>query len=126
MPILHVRALPEEDHDKIKNALKMACEAIANAYGCQESHVWATWEEITPGFYIEGSCDSAFQPADTHPPICELVCFEGKNDTKIEEVLLATSKALGEGLGLENNIFVSYREAKAGQAVIGNRVVGKN
>jgi hypothetical protein len=125
MPILHVRALPQKDSARIQAALKQACQAIAEAYGCKPEQVWATWEEIRPGFYVEGGNAADSQPAESHPPIAELICFEGKSAEAIEAILLAGSRALSHGLGIPNNIFMTYREAASGQVVAGDGVIRK-
>lgn len=125
MPILQVRALPQKDPSKIKTALKETCVAIAEVYGCQPHHVWATWEEIKPGYYVEGQSEANKQPENTHPPICRLICFEGKNSEEIEKVLETASSTLSKLLGIEDNIFMTYHAAKSGQVIAGNGIVRK-
>ena len=123
MPILHIRALPQKDPSQIPGALKAATLAMAKVYGCDSSQVWATWEELKPGFYVEGESGADSQPEETHPPIADLICFEGSSPEQIEKVLLAASQALSRELGLGENIFIAYREAKSGQVIAGNGVV---
>lgn len=123
MPVLHVRALPQRDPKRIKGALADACRAISDACGCKLESVWATWEEIKPGFYFEGANGAELQHRETHPPIAELICFEGKNDGEIEKILKAAAEALSEGLGIPNNIFMTYREAKSGRVIAGDGVI---
>jgi phenylpyruvate tautomerase PptA (4-oxalocrotonate tautomerase family) len=125
MPILHVKALPQKDPSKVKTALKKTCLAIAEVYGCQPQHVWATWEEIQPGFYIEGENNPETQPAETHPPIAQLLCFEGKNPTEIEEVLTVAASTLSQYLELNGNVFITYHEARSGQVIAGDGIVRK-
>ena len=123
MPILYVRALPQKVPSKIKIALQNTCVAIARSCGCPLEQVWATWEEIKPGLYTEGKKSADLQSDSTHPPIATLTCFEGKNSTQIEEVLMAASKALGDGLGIQDNIFITYQEVKSGEIIVGNKVI---
>jgi hypothetical protein len=123
MPVLHVRALPQKTPNTVAPALRQTCGAIAKAYGCPIEHVWATWEEIKPGFYVEGECDADTQKDQTHPPIAQLSCLEGKPPAVIEDVLKAAAKALGEGLGIPGNVFVEYREMKSGQVLSGGEIV---
>ena len=125
MPILHIKALSQKEPNKIKPALKKTTIAIAEAYGCAPHHVWTTWEEIKSGLYIEGENEAHEQPAKTHPPICELICFEGKSQDQIESVLLVAAKTLSLELGVSDNIFITYREAKSGQVVAGDEIVRK-
>ncbi len=125
MPILHVRALPQKDKSKITSALKKTCVAISEVYGCKPHQVWSTWEEISPGFYVEGENEAVEQPSETHPPICELTCFEGKSEEEIEKVLTVAANTLSESLGISGNIFMTYKEAKSGRVIAGNGVVRK-
>lgn len=126
MPILHVKALPQNDTSKIKPALKKTCLEIAKFYGCKPSDVWATWEEIKDGLYFEGDISASAQPENTHPPIATLTCFEGSSKEKIEGLLLIASKTLSDELELGDNIFMTYHEAKSGEVVAGNGVVRKS
>jgi hypothetical protein len=125
MPLLQVRALPQKNPVRIPQALKKACAAIVSAYGCTPDEVWATYDEIRSGFYVEGQQSPAQQPVGTHPPLAELLCFEGKSQDVIEKTLVATAQALGEGFGLGKNVFVTYREVKSGQLIAGDIIVRK-
>ena len=125
MPILSVKALPQKDTRKIQAALRKTCVAISEVYGCKPEQVWATWEDIKPGMYIEGNNHADVQPELTHPPIARLTCFEGKSSQEIEKVLSVASTTLSNSLGLGNNIFMTYDEAKSGQVVAGNGIVRK-
>lgn len=125
MPVLSVRGLPQKDEKLIQQALVNACRAIAKVYDCDESQVWATWTDVKPGLYVEGSETAESQPENAHPPIGDLLCFEGSTPEEIEAVLLAASKALSDTLGLGDNIFIHYREAKSGQVVAGNGIIRK-
>ncbi len=127
LPILSIRALPQKVSDeKIKSTLKKVCIKISEAYGCEQSQVWATWNEIQPGFYCEGSNSSDIQTDKSHPPICELVCFEGKSKDQIESVLKIAASTLSSGLEIPNNIFITYREAKSGEVIAGNGIVRRS
>jgi hypothetical protein len=123
MPVLHVRALPQPDPSLVKPALKKTCLAIADIYRCPPGQVWATWEEIRPGWYVEGSNGGTMQPPLSHPPICQLICFEGKSPEEIEEILLVAAKTLSTALNIADNIFMTYLEAKGGMTIAGNGIV---
>ncbi len=125
MPILNVRSLPQKDPSLIPKAMKATCEAISHVYDCDPKHVWITWETIEPGFYLEGNLAEDSQPLATHPPLCQLTCFEGKSPEEIELVLQAAAKTLSESLEIPNNIFITYHEAKSGRVVDGNGIVRK-
>jgi len=123
MPILHVKALPQKNKVKVKKALAETTLAISKAYGCEQKQVWTTWTELTPEFYLEGTDSVDIQPTHSHPPICELICFEGKAQEVIEETLIVAANTLSSSLGISNNIFMTYHEAKSGQVVAGNGIV---
>lgn len=123
MPILEVRALPQADPDLIKPTLSSACRAIADAYGCEPRQVWGQWIELEPGRYLEGDVPADQQPADTHPPVARLLCFEGRSPDVISTVLEVGGRAIAEGLGIPGNIFVEYVEARSGRVIAGNGIV---
>lgn len=125
MPILNVRALPQKDPKKIKPALKKTCVAIAEVYGCKPSQVWGTWQELEPGFYVEGENEVEIQPVLTHPPIAQLTCFEGSSKEKVEKLLEVAAATLTEELGLSGKIFITYHEAKSGEVMAGNGILRK-
>lgn len=125
MPVLHVRALPQRDPSLIKPALKKTCLAIADIYGCPPDQVWATWEEIRPGWYIEGTASAALQPALSHPALAQLICFEGKTAVEIEEILLVASTTLSAAMNFGDNIFMTYHEVQSGRVVAGNGILRK-
>lgn len=120
-----MRALPQKVGVDIQSALKKTAVAISEVYGCDPKHVWATWQEIQPRLYVEGTNSEDIQPEHTHPPIGELICFEGKSQDAIEKVLLVAASTLSKELNIPDNIFITYREAKSGQVVAGNGVVRK-
>jgi hypothetical protein len=125
MPILHIKSLPQKDPSKVAPALKKTILAISEFVGCDAKHVWATWEVLGAGQYLEGSCDALEQPKSTHPPICELTCFEGSTDSEIEKLLEITAGTLSRELGIEGNIFMIYKEAKSGKVIAGNGIIRK-
>lgn len=125
MPILNIRALPQKNEADITTALKKTAVAISEVYGCDPKHVWATWSTLQPGFYIEGEKSADHQPDHSHPPLGELICFEGKSPETIEKVLIVAASTLSQELKIPNNIFISYREAKSGQVIAGDGVIKK-
>ena len=125
MPILHIRALPQTNPEKTQPAMKKTCVAISKVYGCKPEQVWATWQEIKSGLYVEGENHVDIQVESTHPPIAELTCFEGKTAKEIEELLSVASSTLSEELGLNGNIFMTYNETKSGRVIAGDGIVRK-
>lgn len=126
MPILHIRALPQKDSSRIQRAMRQTCLTIAKLYKCDPEEVWTTWEEVKPGLYLEGETPEDKQPAFSHPPICELICFKGKTTAEIELLLAEATKTLSLELGVGDNIFMIYREVDSGQAATGNGLVRKS
>jgi hypothetical protein len=123
VPVIRVHGLPQKDPARVPAALEKACAAVAEAYGCKLKQVWATWQDIAPGHYIEGADAARSQPGETHPPIAEILAFEGRAPETIEKTVEAAAAALSEGLGLDANIFVYYRELKSGQVAAGDGVL---
>lgn len=125
MPILHIKSLPQKDPSKVTAALMKTVLAISEFVGCDPKQVWATWELLEPGYYLEGGREALEQPSSTHPPICELICFEGSSDEEIEKLLEITAGTLSRELGIEGNIFMTYKEAKSGKVIAGDGIVRK-
>lgn len=123
MPILKVRGLPQRDPERIRTALSDTCIAIAKVANCQPQSVWATWEELKPGMYVEGSDSADLQPLNTHPPIAELLCFEGRSPEQISSLLTIAAETLSRGLGIPNHIFMTYQEAKSGRVLDGTGII---
>jgi phenylpyruvate tautomerase PptA (4-oxalocrotonate tautomerase family) len=126
MPILHVRSLPQKDPSQAKRALKVSALAIAEAYGCGPEQVWVTWQELDAGHYVEGENGVDVQPVSTHPPICELIVFEGKSPEVLEKVLLAAASSLSGALGIPGNIFIHLIEARSGRVIAGDGIVRRS
>ena len=123
MPVLKIKALNSHEPAKVKKALALTTKKISEVHGCEQKYVWAIWEEIKPGFYFEGDQAAEIQPLESHPPICELMCFEGKTAKEIEDVLLAAAKTLSEALGIPNNIFMTYRKLRPGEVIAGDGII---
>lgn len=123
MPILHVKALPQRYPERVDQAMGDAAAAIAAAYGCRPEQVWVTWEELSPGRYREGKNAASEQPEATHPPIVEILCFEGKAPAVKEAVLTAAAGALTKALGIPGNVFMTYREVRSGEVIAGDGVI---
>jgi hypothetical protein len=123
MPVLTIMALPQADPSRIEPALKAAAAAIAGAYGCAPEEVWAIWQEIPPGCYLEGDRAAGEQPKTTHPPVGRLLCFEGRDAETIAATLTAAAGSLSSALGIPGNIFIEYAEARSGRVIAGDGVV---
>jgi len=124
MPILEVRAVPPEQPDEIPEALSALCAAVAGALGCEERAVWATWQSIPAGHYVEGGVPAVRQPFDTHPPLVRVLLFEGRPPATIRALLEAAAAALAAALGIEpGNVFVHVEEMGAGTVHSGGNIL---
>ncbi len=122
MPVIRIRGLPQHAGCDIQAALTAVCVDVARVYGCRASRVWATWDEIRPGFYVEGADPAFAQPKSTHPPLVDIIAFEGKDDGQIAAVIEEISRSLSDSLGLNGNLFITYTEARSGRVYTGGHI----
>lgn len=123
MPILHVRLLPQASEVDVAEVMRATCDRVAAVLVIPKSSVWATWEFVKAGQYVEGDIAAELQPPGTHPPIVTVTMFEGRPAEVIASVLTAVAKCLCEGLGVEmGNAFITYHEAKPGQTYTGGAI----
>jgi hypothetical protein len=116
MPVIEIRALPQKPGVDRAAAMSRACEALASAAGVRPRAVWATWTELDPALYVEFDARAAVQPDTTHPPIVEIVAFEGRSAETIEAMIVAVATTLASGLQIpQENLFITYREAARGR-----------
>ena len=124
MPLVRISALPQPGGVEPERALAAVTHALADLLGEEPSGSWATWEEIQPGRYVEGGDAPALQPAATHPPLVEVIAFEGRPADFVERVPTTVAAVLERELGLERgNVFVRYVEASGGRLYTGGSVV---
>ena len=123
MPVIHVAALPQgEAVDLERVAGELAARAGA-ALGCPPGHVWVTWRTLDA--YAEGDETTREARAGTHPPVAEILAYEGRDDAAVRRALEAVADALVELLGREpGSAFVHYTELKAGRVYTGGAVRG--
>jgi hypothetical protein len=86
MPIFEIRALPQKPGVDPQSAMKNLCREIAALMRIPEHQVWATWEPIIPGNYVEGGKSAEVQPDSTHPSLINLVAFEGRDASLINNL----------------------------------------
>jgi phenylpyruvate tautomerase PptA (4-oxalocrotonate tautomerase family) len=123
MPVVSISALPQRGGRPPEQVLAAVTHALAELLGEQPSGTWATWHEIPAGRYVEGGDAPAFQPAATHPPLVEVVAFEGRPPDLVERMLETIAEVLARELDLEpGNVFVRYVEATAGRLYTGGSV----
>lgn len=116
MPVISIRALPQAPGVDRAAAMSKATTAVAAVLGIDARRVWATWTEVEPGLFVEGDVVAQVQPQTTHPPIVDIIAFEGRPPELVERIVRAVVDALGEGLSLPaSNLFVTYSEARSGR-----------
>jgi phenylpyruvate tautomerase PptA (4-oxalocrotonate tautomerase family) len=124
VPVVRISALPQPGGLEPERALAAVTHALAGLLGEEPTGTWATWEEIPPGRYAEGGDTPALQPAATHPPLVELIAFEGRPPELAERMLTTVADVLERELGLERgNVFVRYVEATEGRLYTAGSVV---
>lgn len=122
MPILRIEALPQNPKADIQKAMKRTCVELSKIYECKPEQIWAIWRPIEPGFFVEGENAAEIQRDQTHAPVVNLICFEGKSPETITKMLEVGAQVLSEELGIPGNIFMYYTEAKSGQVFTGGSV----
>lgn len=123
MPVVEIRALPQRDGLDLEGVLAAVTTELAALLNEESSGTWATWEEIPPGRYVEGSDAPLEQPRSTHPPLVRVTAFEGRTPELVAAILETVAGVLARGLGLEHgNVFVRYEEARAGRLFTGGEV----
>ena len=109
MPILRIEALPQKPGVDLKKAMHRTCVELAKIYECKPEQVWAIWCPIQSGHFFEGENSEDIQPDQTHSPVVNLICFEGKSPEIIEKMLEVGSKVLSEELQIPGNIFSGFQ-----------------
>ena len=123
MPIVEIRALPQAATVEPAAVCARVCRDLARVLGCPEREVWAVWENVVPGAYVEGDVPAATQPRDTHPPMIRILSMEGKDDATIARMLETVSASLAAALPIDaDNIFARYEELRRGRVAWGGRV----
>jgi hypothetical protein len=124
VPVVRIAALPQPPGVEVERVLAAVTAAVAAVLEEDPRGTWATWSELPPGRYAEADDAPALQPRSTHPPLVELVAFEGRPPALVARMLEAVADALARELRLEpGNVFVRYVEATGGRLYTGGRVV---
>lgn len=123
MPILHIKALPQQPGVNLTLVMKKVCLELAAVMNLPPRQVWGTWQTLDAGQYVEGEVEAALQPHSTHPPLVELIAFEGRSPEVIEAMLNCVAQTLGRELKIERgNVFITYREARSGRTFTGGEI----
>jgi phenylpyruvate tautomerase PptA (4-oxalocrotonate tautomerase family) len=111
MPIIEIRSLPPADKERIGPMLREACTDGAKAFGCPAGNVWATFEEVRPGWYAEGDTVAGAPGEGTHPPLVLVRALKGRTPEMKKAFLDAVSRAIGRGLGIPpGNVWIHMLE----------------
>ena len=107
MPVIRIRALPQQDVDTRRVVVAVA-SAVATELGEEPRGTWVTWETVDA--YAEGGVVPDEQPHDTHPPVAEVMAGARPSDV-VDRMLRAVGDTLAAELGLEpGNVFVTFTE----------------
>lgn len=111
MPLIAIRALPQQDGVDVDAAMREVTQAVATLIGGEPRGTWATWETIER--YVEGGEAATVQPFSTHPPIVTLFAASGRPR---EDLLRCVAETLARALELEpGNVWVRYEEVRPGE-----------
>jgi phenylpyruvate tautomerase PptA (4-oxalocrotonate tautomerase family) len=126
MPVIDISALPQREGVDAAAASAALTEAVAAVLGDEPRGTWVVWRTIEPGLYVEGDDAPPVQPAATHPPLVEVIAYEGRPPELVERLLVTVADTLARELRLEHgNVFVRWVEATAGRLYTGGGVAGK-
>jgi len=124
VPVVRISALPQLDSVDIPSVLAAVTRDLAALLDEHPGGTWAAWETIRPGRYAEGSQTPEVQPRDTHPPLVQVIAFEGRDPELVERMLTTVAGTLVQELGLgEGNVFATYDEAPSGRIYSGGRIL---
>ena len=124
MPIAEVRALPQVPPVDVPAVLGRVCTDLAEAIGATSPRqVWATWQTLPDGHYVEGPDDAERQPRETHPPLVRILALEGRDARTVRTMLRTVAETLGRELDVEpDNVFVRYEEMASGTVLTGGDI----
>ena len=124
MPIVEIRALPQEPPVDVAAVLGRVCLDLAKLLECEPRHVWATWETLPAGSFVEADAPQRAQPRDTHPPMVRILAMEGRSPEMIARMLECVSQSLAAMLPAidADNVFARYEELRKGRVAWGGRV----
>ena len=123
MPIVEIRALPQPASVDVAAVLGRICRDLAAALGCPARHVWATWETLAPGTFVEANVTAGEQPRDSHAPMVRILAMEGRPPETIRRMLEAVCASLASALEIDpDNVFARYEELRKGHVAWGGRV----
>ena len=124
MPVIQINALPQHEKVNVTAVLAALTTEVARIMDLPARQVWATWQWIEPKFYVEGDVPAVVQPTDTHPPLVNIIAYQGRSPEMIKQVLESIADTLCTQLGTEpGNAFITYTEATSGRVYTGGSVI---
>lgn len=104
---MRIRALPQRGIDE-RAVAGVVATALAAELGEEPRGTWVTWETVDA--YAEGDIAPDRQPAETHPPLAEILAGARPPET-VARMLRSVGDTLVRELGLEpGNVFVTFTE----------------
>ncbi len=124
MPVIQINALPQHEKVNVTAVLSALTTEVARIMDLPTRQVWATWQWIEPKFYVEGDVPATVQPTDTHPPLVNIIAYQGRSPEMIKQVLESIADTLCMQLEMESgNAFITYTEATSGRVYTGGSVI---
>ena len=121
MPVLRIHALRPEGLD-IAALLHRCSEEVAVAFDYPPEHCWSLFVELHDGEYLEGGSFRSVHTG-THSPVAILSAYQGRSEDQIAGALRGVAAAITTAYGYDpGDVFVEYRELKAGQIFTGGEV----
>ena len=112
MPLIEIRALPQNEQVDPQRVLMAVNRAVASALNAPPEAVWSTWETLAPGSYAVGEDARDVQPRGSHPPIVHV--HARRTPEEWERIVDAVASALAAELGLaEDDVFVTAAPVRA-------------
>ena len=120
VPVIEVTALPQADGVDVSATAAAVTRTVAGALGEEPRGTCVVWRTVDARGYSEGGDAPAVQPAATHPPLVEVIAYEGRPADLIGRILVAVADTLAGELRLDaGNVFVRWIEAAPGRLYTG-------
>jgi len=124
MPVIQIRALPQQPEPDIPQLLTRLCLAVAESIGVPDDYVSATWQTIAAGRYAVGGDTAMTQPRASHPLMVDVTAYETDDPEKIRRLLQTVGHFLEQALHLPGNVFILFHRPRSGEVYDGGEVVG--
>ncbi len=123
MPVIQIKSLPQDNGIDTRVILKKICCRVADDLKVPKHQVWGTWEILASGNYVEGDSAPPLQPKATHPPIVNVIAFEGRSQNQINGMLRVIADELCQELKMNSgNAFITFTEAHSGRVYTGGEL----